>query len=41
MPRVRLASLDGVAEPRAILIDSWLQAAPGRLAAAHAEPAGR
>ncbi|MFJ3202202.1 hypothetical protein [Streptomyces sp. NPDC086989] len=39
--RVRPAALDGVAELRAILIDSWLQAAPGRLAAARPEPAGR
>ncbi|WP_030159754.1 MmcQ/YjbR family DNA-binding protein [Streptomyces sp. NRRL S-244] len=35
--RVRLAALEGAAELRAILIDSWLQAAPKRLAAAHPE----
>ncbi|WP_329315145.1 MmcQ/YjbR family DNA-binding protein [Streptomyces sp. NBC_01278] len=38
--RVRLAALEGAAELRAILIDSWLQAAPRRLAAAHPELAG-
>ncbi|MER6777786.1 MULTISPECIES: MmcQ/YjbR family DNA-binding protein [unclassified Streptomyces] len=38
--RVRLAALDSAAELRAILIDSWRQAAPKRLAAAHPELAG-
>ncbi|OEJ34547.1 MmcQ/YjbR family DNA-binding protein [Streptomyces subrutilus] len=33
--RVRLAAVEDTAELRAILIDSWLQAAPKRLAAAH------
>ncbi|MEU9146482.1 MmcQ/YjbR family DNA-binding protein [Streptomyces sp. NPDC048349] len=35
--RVRLEALDDEAELRSILIDSWLQAAPKRLAAAHPE----
>ncbi|MFJ9789440.1 MmcQ/YjbR family DNA-binding protein [Streptomyces globosus] len=39
--RVRLAALQDVAELRAILVDSWLQAAPRRLAAAHPELARR
>ncbi|WP_330333628.1 MmcQ/YjbR family DNA-binding protein [Streptomyces sp. NBC_00536] len=38
--RVRLAALDGAAELRAILVDSWLQAAPKRLAQAHPEVGG-
>ncbi|MEU9178481.1 MmcQ/YjbR family DNA-binding protein [Streptomyces sp. NPDC048550] len=38
--RVRLAALEGAAELRAILVDSWFQAAPKRLAAAHPELAG-
>ncbi|MGW5851268.1 MmcQ/YjbR family DNA-binding protein [Streptomyces sp. NPDC055254] len=37
--RVRLGAVD-TAELRSILIDSWLQAAPKRLAAAHPELAG-
>lgn len=35
--RVRLAAVADVAELRTILTDSWLQAAPKRLAAAHPE----
>ncbi|MET3984457.1 MmcQ/YjbR family DNA-binding protein [Streptomyces sp. PvR034] len=38
--RVRLAALDGPAELRAILVDSWLQAAPERLVRAHPELGG-
>ncbi|MFE6082925.1 MmcQ/YjbR family DNA-binding protein [Streptomyces virginiae] len=41
--RVRLAALRNAEELRSILIDSWLQAAPKRLIAAHPEltdPAG-
>ncbi|MFD7026664.1 MmcQ/YjbR family DNA-binding protein [Streptomyces sp. NPDC059917] len=38
--RVRLAALDGAAELRAILVDSWLQAAPKRLVQAHPELGG-
>ncbi|MFE5866790.1 MmcQ/YjbR family DNA-binding protein [Streptomyces virginiae] len=41
--RVRLAALRNTEELRSILIDSWLQAAPKRLIAAHPEltdPAG-
>lgn len=33
--RVRLAALDDIAELRAVLVDSWRQAAPRRLAAEH------
>ena len=36
--RVRLAALDDLAELRAILLDSWRQAAPRRLAAAYEPP---
>ncbi|AXE23905.1 MmcQ/YjbR family DNA-binding protein [Streptomyces globosus] len=39
--RVRLGAVEDVAELRAILADSWLQAAPRRLAAAHPEVARR
>ncbi|MER5772163.1 MmcQ/YjbR family DNA-binding protein [Streptomyces sp. NPDC001985] len=35
--RVRLAALEGEAELRAILLDSWRQAAPRRLLDAHPE----
>lgn len=35
--RVRLAALDDEAELRAVLVDSWRQAAPARLRAAHPE----
>ncbi|MGW5398557.1 MmcQ/YjbR family DNA-binding protein [Streptomyces sp. NPDC003952] len=35
--RVRLAAVEDAAELRSILTDSWLQAAPKRLAAAHPE----
>ena len=35
--RVRLAALESTAELRAILLDSWRQAAPRRLAEAHPE----
>ncbi|MGP3689465.1 MmcQ/YjbR family DNA-binding protein [Streptomyces sp. IBSNAI002] len=35
--RVRLEAVEDAAELRAILTDSWLQAAPKRLAAAHPE----
>ncbi|MGW6787215.1 MmcQ/YjbR family DNA-binding protein [Streptomyces sp. NPDC054987] len=35
--RVRLAAVRDEAELRAILVDSWLQAAPKRLVAAHPE----
>ncbi|KOU77311.1 MULTISPECIES: MmcQ/YjbR family DNA-binding protein [Streptomyces] len=38
--RVRLAAVQDEAELRSILIDSWLQAAPKRLAAAHPELTG-
>ncbi|MEU9232402.1 MmcQ/YjbR family DNA-binding protein [Streptomyces subrutilus] len=38
--RVRLAAVEDAAELRAILVDSWLQAAPKRLAAAHPDLAG-
>lgn len=38
--RVRLAAVEGAAELRSILADSWCQAAPKRLAAAHPELAG-
>lgn len=35
--RVRLAAVEDVEELRSILVDSWLQAAPKRLVAAHPE----
>ncbi|MEV6952629.1 MmcQ/YjbR family DNA-binding protein [Streptomyces sp. NPDC051183] len=35
--RVRLAAVEDVGELRSILVDSWLQAAPKRLVAAHPE----
>lgn len=35
--RVRLAAVENVRELRSILTDSWLQAAPKRLAASHPE----
>ncbi|AWZ09260.1 MULTISPECIES: MmcQ/YjbR family DNA-binding protein [unclassified Streptomyces] len=38
--RVRLAAVEDAAELRSILTDSWLQAAPKRLAAAHPELGG-
>ncbi|MFD3325105.1 MmcQ/YjbR family DNA-binding protein [Streptomyces sp. NPDC058701] len=38
--RVRLAAVADAAELRTILTDSWLQAAPKRLAAAHPELRG-
>ncbi|MCJ1675846.1 MmcQ/YjbR family DNA-binding protein [Streptomyces sp. APSN-46.1] len=38
--RVRLAAVEGAGELRAILTDSWLQAAPKRLASAHPELGG-
>ncbi|MBT2407428.1 MULTISPECIES: MmcQ/YjbR family DNA-binding protein [unclassified Streptomyces] len=38
--RVRLASVEDAGELRSILADSWLQAAPKRLAAAHPELGG-
>ncbi|MCY0935461.1 MmcQ/YjbR family DNA-binding protein [Streptomyces sp. H34-S4] len=38
--RVRLAAVEGAAELRSILADSWCQAAPKRLAEAHPELAG-
>ncbi|MET8725904.1 MmcQ/YjbR family DNA-binding protein [Streptomyces parvus] len=37
--RVRLAALEDRGELTAILVDSWRQVAPRRLAAAHPEPA--
>ena len=36
--RVRLAALEDLAELRAILLDSWRQAAPRRLAASYEPP---
>lgn len=39
--RVRLAAVEDAGELRSILTDSWLQAAPERLAAAHPELGGR
>ncbi|WP_405486986.1 MmcQ/YjbR family DNA-binding protein [Streptomyces sp. NBC_00096] len=39
--RVRLAAVEDAAELRSILTDSWLQAAPKRLIAAHPELSGR
>ncbi|MFJ3927083.1 MmcQ/YjbR family DNA-binding protein [Streptomyces sp. NPDC090022] len=38
--RVRLAALEDTRELRSILVDSWRQAAPKRLAAAHPELGG-
>ncbi|WP_328301874.1 MmcQ/YjbR family DNA-binding protein [Streptomyces sp. NBC_00435] len=38
--RVRLAAVEDAAELRSILTDSWLQAAPKRLIAAHPELSG-
>lgn len=38
--RVRLAAVEDAGELRSILADSWLQAAPKRLAAAHPELGG-
>ncbi|MQY10482.1 hypothetical protein SRB5_05900 [Streptomyces sp. RB5] len=36
--RVRIAALDDLDELRAIVVDSWRQAAPPRLAAEHPDP---
>lgn len=38
--RIRLAAVEDAGELRSILTDSWLQAAPKRLAAAHPELGG-